>query len=78
MENQLHLRISTSSGDSTASGISTASTPGREWELDETTREAGRSGIALARAALDQARRARVAAEGSRAGQPDRDHTTAA
>jgi hypothetical protein len=66
MENQLHLRISP------------AETPHRDWQLDDSTRQVGRSGIALARAALEQARRARVAAEGSRAEQPDTDHTTAA
>ena len=70
MENQLHLRISTANG--------TAETPPRDWQLDDSTREAGRSGIAMARAALEQARRARAAAEGSRAEQPGLDHTTAA
>lgn len=66
MENQLHLRISTERPSH------------RDWQLDDSTREAGRSGIALARAALEQARRARVVAEGSRAGQSGDDHTTAA
>ena len=45
MENQLHLRIS--------------STPAPDWQLDDSTRAIGRSGIALARAALEQARRSR-------------------
>lgn len=72
MENQLHLR------NSTANANSTAETPHRDWQLDDSTREAGRSGIAMARAALEQARRARVAAEGFRAEEPSTDHTTAA
>jgi len=47
MENQLHLRIATDS------------TPAPDWQLDESVRAVGRSGIALARAALEQARRTR-------------------
>lgn len=66
MENQLHLRISS------------AEAPAPDWQLDDPTREAGRTGLALARAALEEARRRRVDAPASRAEQPDIDHTTAA
>jgi hypothetical protein len=78
MENQLHLRITTDS------------TPTPDWRLDASAKEVGRSGIALARAALEQARRSRTIApsidapEGERPEDPtgtdhrDLDHTTAA
>jgi hypothetical protein len=53
MENQLHLRITTNSSTDT-------STAGPDWLLDDTIREIGRSGIAMARAALEAARRTRI------------------
>jgi hypothetical protein len=74
MENQLHLRITTAtSPDSRPNSGSSNS----DWQLDDPTRVIGRTGLALARAALAEARRAREQAE-SRTEQPNSGHTTAA
>ena len=57
MEAQLQL-IPSSEGAAGHSGDSTSSSrPAAEWRLDEATRARGRAGIAMARQALQQARR---------------------
>jgi hypothetical protein len=69
MENQLHLRITTGTG--------TSSSTGTDWQIDDPTRVIGRTGLALARAALAEARRIRESTE-SQTEQPNSRHTTAA
>jgi hypothetical protein len=61
MENQLHLRITTEISPGTSPGTSTSTTnrSSPDWHLDDSTKVAGRSGIAQARAALEKARRNR-------------------
>jgi len=73
MENQLHLRITTGTGTSTSSGTGTST----DWQIDDPTRVIGRTGLALARAALAEARRIRESTE-SQTEQPNSRHTTAA
>lgn len=83
MENQLHLRITTPdersrvSTDASTDASARTSTDAADWHLDDASRASARSGIALARAALEAARRARHTAS-ARVEQPSEARTEAA